>query len=323
MRRIGIDVGGTNTDAVLLLDGDAVAAKIKSPTTADVMSGILDQSDAEPAGIDAVMIGTTHFTNAVVKGAGVCRRPAYRSSRKPFPGPFHRLPDDLRPHIKGAVFEIEGGHEYNGRRLVDLDESAIRDAGRTITGAGIRAASIAVVFSPLTGACEERVAAILLEECPDCSVILSHRIRRIELLERENAVLLNASLGPLAHHTTQAFRHALTCSGLEAKLYLTQNDGTVMLADQAQKYPVFSFALGQAVSAIVCPSRPGCSAVPASQRQIWPSAAARFSSPTICRVRARWCVSKTAMSPTQSVRSARRFRENAIRSSLACRAPTP
>ena len=67
---------------------------------------------------------------------------------------------------------------------------------------------------------------------------------RIGLLERENATLLNASLKELARTTTHAFVEAIRRSGLEAQLYLTQNDGTVMLAGVAEKFPVFSFASG-------------------------------------------------------------------------------
>src|SRR5688500_7707896 len=72
-KRIGIDVGGTNTDAVLM-DGLTVIAKIKTPTTADVTGGIttalrhvLDASATPTSAIAGVMIGTTHFTNAVVE----------------------------------------------------------------------------------------------------------------------------------------------------------------------------------------------------------------------------------------------------------------
>jgi N-methylhydantoinase A/oxoprolinase/acetone carboxylase beta subunit len=70
--RLGIDVGGTNTDAVIL-DADAnVLAKTKQPTTADVTSGIRAAIDAvlrasgiDPARLSHVMLGTTHATNAV------------------------------------------------------------------------------------------------------------------------------------------------------------------------------------------------------------------------------------------------------------------
>ncbi len=71
--RIGIDVGGTNTDAVLM-DGETVVAAYKTPTTENVESGVisalrevLGRSGTDPASIVAVMIGTTHFTNAVVE----------------------------------------------------------------------------------------------------------------------------------------------------------------------------------------------------------------------------------------------------------------
>ena len=71
--RIGVDVGGTNTDAVLM-DGDRVVASCKSPTTANVSDGIvgaiktvLEESAASAAQIQCVMIGTTHFTNAFVE----------------------------------------------------------------------------------------------------------------------------------------------------------------------------------------------------------------------------------------------------------------
>ena len=71
--RIGIDVGGTNTDAVLM-DGDIVRGSYKTPTTADVESGVvaalrrlLTDTRVVAADVEAVMIGTTHFTNAVVE----------------------------------------------------------------------------------------------------------------------------------------------------------------------------------------------------------------------------------------------------------------
>src|SRR5437870_12136267 len=82
-RRIGIDVGGTNTDAVFL-DGERVVAAVKTPTTADVTSGVTralaDLLAAAPdaARVSAAMIGTTHFTNAVVQRRGLTRVAAVR-----------------------------------------------------------------------------------------------------------------------------------------------------------------------------------------------------------------------------------------------------
>jgi len=250
-RRIGIDVGGTNTDAVLLEDG-AVAAAVKRPTTPDVTTGITRALaalvDAAPAarGADAAMIGTTHFTNAVVQRRDLDRVAAVRiglPSGASLP-PFVDWPEDLADIVRGEVVMLEGGHEFDGRPLVPFDAAGMRAAARRIRDAGIRSVAVAAVFSPLNASCEEDAAAILREEHPDCAVTLSHRLGRIGLLERENAALLNACLVALARKTTRAFTEALRASGIGAPLYLTQNDGTVMLAEVAEAYPVYSFASG-------------------------------------------------------------------------------
>ncbi len=77
-RRIGVDVGGTNTDGVLIADGQVVAAH-KTPTTADVLSGVRAALSAVAApDVQAVMIGTTHFVNAVVQRRDLARVGAVR-----------------------------------------------------------------------------------------------------------------------------------------------------------------------------------------------------------------------------------------------------
>src|SRR5262249_5491464 len=87
-------------------------------------------------------------------------------------------------------------------------------------------------------------ARILLDECPGLSVTCSHQLGRIGLIERENATLLNACLVDLAGRTTRGFIEALERSGIRAPLYITQNDGTVLLAEQGRQFPVYSFASG-------------------------------------------------------------------------------
>ena len=109
MRRIGIDVGGTNTDAVLIEEG-RVRAAVKTPTTADVTGGILDALAPPPATgavgdkpVDAVMIGTTHFINAVVQRR--CLEPGRRDP--------HRPAGERHP---AAVLRLAGGPRRAGRR---------------------------------------------------------------------------------------------------------------------------------------------------------------------------------------------------------------
>jgi N-methylhydantoinase A/oxoprolinase/acetone carboxylase beta subunit len=250
--RIGIDVGGTNTDAVLI-ESESVVAAVKTPTTEDVTSGIVNALSALVAkaprireGVDAVMIGTTHFTNAVVERKHLSKVAAVRiglpaSSSLP---PFVDWPEELRDLVRGEVFLIEGGHEYDGRPIVPFDEGAMREAARRIRASGLPSVAVASVFSPLKPDCEERAAEILKEECPGVDVTLSRDVGRIGLLGRENATLLNAAIIDLARKTTRAFVESLRKSGVEAPLFLTQNDGTVARAEVADRFPVFSFASG-------------------------------------------------------------------------------
>ena len=252
MKRIGVDVGGTNTDAVLV-DGDQVTATIKTPTTEDVTSGVRTAlaglADAAGDRLDdvaAAMIGTTHFVNAVVQRRNLNRAAAIRvclptSASLP---PFVDWPDDLAAIVNGGVHLVAGGHEYDGRPIVPLDEIATAQAARAVRAVGVQSIAISAVFSPLTAACEERAAEIVKNEHPDAHVTLSSALGRIGLLERENATLLNAALIDLARETTEAFFAAMRDSGIDAPLYMTQNDGTVVAADIARDYPVYSFASG-------------------------------------------------------------------------------
>jgi N-methylhydantoinase A/oxoprolinase/acetone carboxylase beta subunit len=252
MRRIGIDVGGTNTDAVLLEDGQVVEA-VKTPTTADVTAGIVtalaelaDHPAVVHSAIDGVVIGTTHFVNAVLQRRDLARVAAVRiglpaSASLP---PFCDWPADLANLVLGEVFMLDGGHEYDGRPIVPFDEIGMRRAARRIRERGIRSVAVAAIFSPLDPSCEERARTILAEECPDAAVTLSHDLGRIGLLERENAALLNAALVELARVTVAGFTQAIAASGFTAPLYLTQNDGTVMAAETATALPVISFAAG-------------------------------------------------------------------------------
>ncbi len=252
MKRIGIDVGGTNSDAVLVED-DRVVLAVKSPTTPDVMGGVLeslrkliDQAGPRVHAVDAVMIGTTHFVNAVVQRRDLVRVAAIRiglpaSASLP---PMVDWPADLRQMVNAMVFMVEGGHEFDGRPFMPLDETALREAAKRIRDAGIGAIGIASMFSPLTAEHELRAAEIVTEICPRASITLSHQLGRIGLLERENVTLLNACLADLGRHVIGAFREALGAVGIHAPFYLTQNDGTVMLAEVAAQFPVYSFSSG-------------------------------------------------------------------------------
>ncbi len=252
MMRIGIDVGGTNTDAVLIEAGQ-VRHAVKRPTTGDVTSGILASLRALLAeaavpreAIGAVMIGTTHFTNAVVQRRDMDRVAALRiglPAAATLP-PFVDWPPDLRALAQGPVHQIRGGYEVDGRPLVPFDRAGMRAAARQIAESGVPAVGVSAVFSPLNADQEAEARDILLEEAPHLAVTLSSELGRIGLLARENVTLLNASLIGMARRTVAAFLEALAQAGIAAPLFITQNDGTVVSAEEAAAFPVRSFASG-------------------------------------------------------------------------------
>ena len=211
MRRIGIDVGGTNTDGALL-DGVEVVETIKTPTTNDVLSGIQKVLEGlSHHDIGAVVIGTTQFTNAVVQRSqlnqvGFLRigLPAGRSLP-----PLVGWPPDLAEVVRGKTFMVRGGIEYDGRPFEELDESAVIEAAHQFADLGINAIVIAGSFSPIDTRQEDRAAEIIAEYHPKAQITVSHRLGQLGLLERENAAGLNACLLELAGSVISAFASAI------------------------------------------------------------------------------------------------------------------
>ncbi len=250
--RIGVDVGGTNTDAALM-DGGTVVASVKSPTTADIGSGVvaaiknvLAGSGVSPGAIIGVMIGTTQFTNAIVERrrlvpVGIIRLalPATESLN-----PLIDWPKDLVEVIGRNVYMAKGGYEVDGREISPLDEQEIAGIARDIRAMGLRSIAISSVFAPLNNAQEERASEIIRAEYPDVQVTLSNEIGRVGLIERENAAVMNASLVELSIKVVGSFREALKELSIEAPLFISQNDGTLMSADYVERYPVLTFASG-------------------------------------------------------------------------------
>jgi N-methylhydantoinase A/oxoprolinase/acetone carboxylase beta subunit len=252
MRRIGIDVGGTNTDAVLIEEGKVVRA-MKAPTSEDVTTGILASlkslgSTGLLAGkkVDGVMIGTTHFINAVVQRRNLTKVAALRLGMPAAASlpPFCDWPEDLAALVCGGVWMVEGGHEYDGRPFMPLDEAAVTRAAQEMKAKGLKSVGISSIFSPLDPTHERRAAELVTAVIPDAIITCSADLGRIGLLERENAALLNAALADLSRDTIAAFENSIRESGIAAPLFITQNDGTVAEASQARRLPVYSFASG-------------------------------------------------------------------------------
>jgi len=249
--RIGIDVGGTNTDAVVVDESDGVIAATKTATTPDPFDGIvtaLEQAivDVDVASINKAMLGTTHSANAIIQRreldkVGVLRLAA-PSSLAVRPGAA--WPDDLHESVIGPVAIVGGGYEYDGREIASLEADAIRRFAAECAG-NVSAVAVSCAFSPANFDHEFEAAAIIAQELGDEVVVsLSHQVGTLGLLERENATILNAALLGVAGRVVKGFYAALERHGLSVDSFLTQNDGTLMTADEASKFPILTVGSG-------------------------------------------------------------------------------
>ena len=255
--RVGIDVGGTNTDAVALDRSDALLAKAKVPTTADVtggitaaLAGVLAQLGDERGRVTHVMLGTTHATNAILERRGLGRvallrigGPATHSIR-----PLFAWPHDLRETVSAGELIVDGGMEFDGREIVPLDLETARRFLESMAG-HVDGVAIASVFAPVSAEHEvavgEAARAVL---GADVHVSLSHEVGTVGLLERENATVLNAALVGVARTVADALSAALAGHGLRPETFFAQNDGTLMALGHALRHPVLTIGSGPANS---------------------------------------------------------------------------
>lgn len=261
--RIGVDVGGTNTDGVILdplqasSPGKGILAWHKSPTTTNPSIGINDAITAmfksaaiHPSEVESVTIGTTHFVNAVVE------RDAARLSTVAvirLCGPFSKhappcvdWPDGMRQMILGHYALLKGGLEVDGTLISDIDEREIQQQCDIIREKGIKSIVVNGVFSPIDTIerQEERAATIIKANLPGCDVLCSKEIANLGFLERENAAILNASILSFARKTIRSFQAPIKRLGLHCPVFITQNDGTVLSGDMAARLPIRTFSSG-------------------------------------------------------------------------------
>ncbi|KYC77216.1 MULTISPECIES: hydantoinase/oxoprolinase N-terminal domain-containing protein [Heyndrickxia] len=251
--RVGIDVGGTHTDAVLLDEKNTVIAETKSPTTEDVATGIyhamhkiISDANVPRDQIHYAMLGTTHCTNAIVERKRLNHIAVVRIGApatlavKPLIG----VPEDLREALGKHVYLVRGGHEFDGREITALDTHYLFQIAREVKGK-VDSIAITSVFSPVSQDHEHRASEIFREVLGDeVAISLSSEIGSVGLLERENATILNAAVVNVAKTAAEGFIQALENEGIKARVFFGQNDGTLMSVDYAVKYPIFTVACG-------------------------------------------------------------------------------
>lgn len=199
----------------------------------------------------SIVIGTTHFLNAVLSSDASRLRPvalfrlgAPYTSECP---PFCDFPVVLRSVLEGPWKICKGGLQISGQPIGPIDPEEIREQCKVVKAAGIQAAVVCGIYSPLDQpgrGQEEEVARIIREELSGIDVVCSHDVGQVGFLEREAASILNASILHFARVTIASFQKAIRALGSNARLFLTRNDGTLCSARDAARLPVRTFSSG-------------------------------------------------------------------------------
>jgi N-methylhydantoinase A/oxoprolinase/acetone carboxylase beta subunit len=253
--KLGIDVGGTHTDSVVLNETNELVGAVKSPTTPDVTSGIvtsldmvLDKTNVDVSEIKYAAIGTTHCINAIVERRRLAKVAAIRLCLPAGVGvePMTGWPEDLKSAIGNTSYLVAGGYEYDGREFNSLDFNGLEEIGEEIKEKKIEAVAITGQFAPVRNEQEVEAGKVLRRILgPSIPISLSHEIGSIGLIERENATILNAAIIKVATAAAEAFESSLRQRGLvDAKVFFSQNDGTLMSVEYAKRYPILTISSG-------------------------------------------------------------------------------
>lgn len=250
---LGVDTGGTYTDAVLIRDETAVIASAKSLTTRHdlaegigaAVSAVLSQADVDPAEVSLASLSTTLATNALVEGRGGRVGLIYVG--------FHAR--DLEAHglqaaLKGdPVLLCAGGHDHAGGAATPLDEDSVCAFLET-HGQHVSAFAVAAQFATRNPAHEIRLAE-LIHGMTSRPVSLSHQLSaKLNGPKRAMTALLNARLIGMIDRLIGRAEDVLHTLGILAPMMVVRGDGALISAAQARTRPIETILSGPAASLV-------------------------------------------------------------------------
>ena len=264
--RLGVDVGGTFTDLLLLDEGTGRFWRHKTPSTPQdsskgIMTGvdaICRQAGTNPSAVEVFLHGTTVATNAVLEGkgarVGLVTTEGYRQVMQiarslvpgglaawivwPKPEPLARLEDTV---------EIKGRLDAEGHEVRPLDEADIRRQLMRLKANGVEAITVALMNGYLNGAHERRVAEIAAEVLPDAPISLSHEVLpEMQEYERTLTTVANAAVRPVVGRYVRNLRSRLRALDMQGRISLLRSDGGLMSSEAAEAHPVSLLMSGPA-----------------------------------------------------------------------------
>jgi N-methylhydantoinase A len=266
---IAIDVGGTFTD-ITFADATTGATWVaKTPSTPGDLAGgfiaavrkVLALAGRAPADILRVFHGTTTATNAILEGktpptalittAGF--KYVLEIGRHDIPrhGNLYGWSKPERPITPDRVFEVTERLDAAGNVLAPLDEGEARSVARQLAQLGVPAVAVVFLHAYANPAHEQRMQAILAEECPGALVSLSSEVLpQFREFERSMATALNAAVMPPVSRYVSGLRGALDAEGIGAPLLIMKSDGGVTSAPTCVRQPVQTVLSGPAAGVI-------------------------------------------------------------------------
>ena len=250
---IGLDTGGTYTDAVALDGGQHVIASAKALTThwdlsVGLGAALRSVLNALPQGarqrISLVSVSTTLATNAVVENrfSPICAILVGFNDRM-------AAESGIEKQLGGVVVRVRGGHDPTGAQEQPLDEAAVEAAVRDL-GSRVEAFAVAGQFSVRNPEHELRVSERIRALCGK-PVTCSHELSaQLNAPKRALTAALNARLVPHIRHLLDAVGRTLEREGVGAPLMVVKGDGTLMRATVATDYPIETVLSGPAASVV-------------------------------------------------------------------------
>ncbi len=249
---LGVDTGGTYTDAVLIRDEKEVVASAKSLTTrADLaigvgkaISAVLESADVSPDQIGMASLSTTLATNALVEGQGGRVALIYIGFRE----------SDLEKHglrdaLKGdPALVLAGGHNHAGGEAAPLDRDGL--LAFLDSHSGVSGYAIAAQFATRNPAHELEAARIIAEHTGAPVTCSHHLSARLNGPKRAVTAVLNARLIGMIDRLIGRAQDRLIELGITAPMMVVRGDGALMSAEQARERPIETILSGPAASIV-------------------------------------------------------------------------
>jgi N-methylhydantoinase A len=266
--RLGVDVGGTFTDAVLISEetGEINIAKVPS-TPRDPSIGflaavnqILSKANTQAPNISYLVHGTTVATNALIEGKSPKTafittegfRDLLEIGRQIRPSLYDIHFEKLKPLVpRDLCFEVPERLDATGKVLLELDESRMAEIAQKLEKQNIRSAAICFLHSYVNPSHEERAEQILRKHAPNAVLSVSSSIcPEFREYFRASTTVVNACVKPVVANYLEGIETQLKKQETKAELLIMQSNGGVLTFEQAADRPVYMVESGPAAGVI-------------------------------------------------------------------------